>query len=253
METDGPAKLAQRSNASSHEARSRVSVRGARAAFVGPALNLSPHRNAVSVVAVALAQPFDLALLQAGEAQYDTREVALVPPGQLHHLRARGPMCFLYLDALSDDHAAIRSADLVRHRDAVREAVRRGGSVDELCSCLGLPQKPPPDPRIAALLREVDLRPNDFARLAVAARLVGVSPSRCRALIRQAAGVPFRRYRLWRRFASVMREVSLDRSLTEAAHRAGFASSAHLSASFKAMFGLAPSALVQLGTRFDLG
>jgi AraC-like DNA-binding protein len=49
-----------------------------------------------------------------------------------------------------------------------------------------------------------------------------------------------------------MRELSRGRSLTEAAYSAGFASSAHLSAAFKAMFGLAPSALVKLGASFDL-
>ncbi len=256
MESDRHAQVVKpRNDAGFHDAPARLSIRGARAAFVGPGLNLSPHRNAVSVVAIALEEPFDLALLETRLAltDYHTREAALIPPGQLHHLRARGPMGFIYLDALSDDHAALESTDLVRPSEAVRQAVRRGGSVDELCNCIGLPHKPAPDPRIAALLREIDQRPNDFDRLAVAARLVGVSPSRCRELIRQAAGVPFTRYRLWRRFASVMHELSRERSLTEAAYSAGFASSAHLSASFKAMFGLAPSALVKLGATFDLG
>ncbi len=257
MESDG--RHAQvvhpRNDAGFHDAPARISVRGARAAFVGPGLNLSPHRNAVSVVAITLGEPFDLALLETRdttEADYQTREAALIAPGQLHHLRVRGPMSFIYLDALSDDHAALESTDLIRRSSAVREAVRRGGSVDELCNCLGLPHKPAPDPRIAALLQQIDLRPDDFERLAVAARLVGVSPSRCRELFRHTAGVPFRRYRLWRRFASVMRELSRGRSLTEAAYSAGFASSAHLSSAFKAMFGLAPSALVKLGASFDL-
>jgi hypothetical protein len=40
-----------------------LSIRGARAAFVGPALDLSPHRNAVAVVAIALKDAFDLACL----------------------------------------------------------------------------------------------------------------------------------------------------------------------------------------------
>jgi methylphosphotriester-DNA--protein-cysteine methyltransferase len=239
----------------SHPARARVSIRGARAAFVGPGLDLAPHRNAVAVVAVALRQPFELTWLDPGapEAHPLIREASLIPPGRLHHLRARGPMAFVYLDALSDDHAALQTSELERRSEALREAARGAWSVDDLCLSLGLARKPPSDPRIATLLKEIDLRPDDFDRLEVAARFVGVSPSRCRELIRLTAGVPFRRYRLWRRFAIVMRELSRARSLTEAAQSAGFASSAHLSAAFKAMFGLAPSTLLALGVSLDPG
>ena len=34
---------------------------GARALFIGPAFGLSPHRNAVAVVAIGLQAPFELA------------------------------------------------------------------------------------------------------------------------------------------------------------------------------------------------
>lgn len=238
-----------------HDSMAHLSIRGARAAFVGPALDLSPHRNAVAVVAIALKDAFDLACFGPGvtKRRYVSRDCALIAPGQLHHLRAHGPIGFVYLDALGDDHAAIQNCDLERATVAFRRALRRAWSVDDLCQCLGLPRKPPPDPRIAALLAELDRRPNDFRRLAVAARFVGVSPSRCRDLIRLSAGVSFRRYRRWRRFAIVMRQLSLSRTLTEAAHYAGFASSAHLSAAFRAAFGLAPSTLIKLGVSVDHG
>jgi AraC-like DNA-binding protein len=70
--------------------------------------------------------------------------------------------------------------------------------------------------------------------------------------MREAAGVSFRRYRIWRRMAFVALNLSGGRTLTDAAHAAGFASSAHLSFAFKKMFGLAPSALLKAGVAFDL-
>ena len=52
--------------------------------------------------------------------------------------------------------------------------------------------------------------------------------------------------------ARVMRVINNGGSLTEAAHAAGFSSSAHFSASFRAMFGLSPSALLDAGVRISL-
>ena len=48
-----------------------------------------------------------------------------------------------------------------------------------------------------------------------------------------------------------MRALGGGLSLTDAALEAGFSSSAHLSASFRDMFGLAPSTLVALGARVE--
>jgi AraC-like DNA-binding protein len=242
-------------NPTHHPSSACISLHGARAAYVGPGLELAPHRNAVAVVALALAEPFALALLDAKPATptFVVRGSALIPPGALHQLEARGPMAFVYLDALSDEHTAVRQADL----DAAHDTLRRvdghaDWTVDRLCELLHLPPRPRPDPRIAAALRAIDARPEAFTSLADVARLTGLSTSRCRELIRETAGVPFRRYRLWRRMARVAEELARSRSLTEAAHAAGFASSAHLSAAFKAMFGLPPSKLLELGVRFEL-
>lgn len=51
--------------------------------------------------------------------------------------------------------------------------------------------------------------------------------------------------------ALVMRALSAGETLTVAALDSGFSSSAHLSATFKAMFGLTPSSLAALGPHLD--
>ena len=76
----------------------RISIAASRAAYVGPGLELAPHRNAAATVAIALEAPFSLSLSKAAHRR---RSIALIPPNTLHHLQAKGPMAFVYLDALS--------------------------------------------------------------------------------------------------------------------------------------------------------
>jgi AraC-like DNA-binding protein len=229
-------------------------MRGARAAYFGPGLDLAPHRNAVAVVALAAGDPFELAFLAENRSapSYETLRAALIGPGCLHHLKTAGPMAFIYLDALSDDHAAVQQIDLTAACQHFNREPFEAWSVDRACAVLSLPQRPPPDPRIEAILRAIDADPDAFIEFEDIATSVGLSPSRCRALIRDASGVPFRRYRIWRRMACIARQLAEGRNLTEAAHSAGFASSAHLSTAFNAMFGLTPSALLKAGVVFDL-
>ncbi len=253
-EADHAKRLAVPPDAGFQQSPARISLSGARAAYVGPGLDLAPHRTAVAVVVVSGDAPFELAFPGAGAASatYETRHTALIPPGRLHHLRARGPMAFIYLDALGDDHAGVRRADLDAARTAFVRAPMVEWSLGFMCVALGLPQRPAPDPRIAAVFRALDHGPDAFARFEDVAASLALSPSRSRALIRRAAGLPFRRYRLWRRMACAARSLSEGQNLTEAAHTAGFASSAHFSAAFKSMFGLAPSNLLKAGVTFDL-
>jgi AraC-like DNA-binding protein len=237
-------------------ARARITMSGARAAYIGPALALAPHRNVVTTVAIALQAPFRLQFLNGPLPVSEPLlcRVALIPSGMRHHLSASGEMIFLYLDALSDDSAQLRTLDLVTaHARLMHEAgeVVRASKVDALCAALGVPARTERDTRIADVVRRIDHCPQAFGSVGAAALEAGMSTSRFQVLFRQAVGVPFRRYRLWRRMAVVMQALSARESLTTAAFDAGFSSSAHLSAAFKDMFGLTPSDVVALAPSFD--
>lgn len=211
-----------------------ITMSGARAAYVGPALGLAPHRNAVATIAIARAAPFEL--------NGARRITAIIPPGERHYLRAAGPMAFVYLDALSDDIERLRLTDLELRVQRWRRSAA-AFDVDAICAALGVPTKPVRDAAIAAVARRIDADPSAFAGVAEAAEAAGLSPSHFQARFRRAVGLAFRRYRLWRRMAAAVRTASEGANLTEAAHAAGFASSAHFSAAFKDMFGIMPSAL----------
>ena len=231
----------------------RICVGPARALYVGPGLDLSPHLNVATTIAVSLRQPFELRTWakSAGWSAWRTESISIIRSETLHHLKSLGPMAFLYLDPLSDRRNPLSNAVLMRGRERLRLAAPQIG-LDEAFAAFGLRPHGPRDVRIARVVREIERRPNDFGRLQDAAALACLSPSRFRARFDAELGLPFRRYRLWRRMAAVMHTIAAGGSLTEAAHAAGFSSSAHLSSTFKRMFGLTASDLLALGVAIDV-
>jgi hypothetical protein len=84
---------------------------GARVLYLGPALGLTPHRNATAVLAVALDGELEVAD-DPSDPNWAYRSVSsvLIPPNTLHHLGiAGGSMAFLYVDPLSRDLDAMRA------------------------------------------------------------------------------------------------------------------------------------------------
>lgn len=69
---------------------------------------------------------------------------------------------------------------------------------------------------------------------------IGWSTARLTHLFTDQVGLPLRRYVLWLRLMTALRAVADGADLTAAAHAAGFADSAHLTRTCRAMFGLAP-------------
>ncbi|UWU88615.1 AraC family transcriptional regulator [Bradyrhizobium yuanmingense] len=86
-------------------------------------------------------------------------------------------------------------------------------------------------------------QPSGSHTLAELGRRAGLSSSRFLHLFKDVTGVPLRRYRIWSRIGAAARAVAQGQSLTEAAHDAGFSSSAHFSTAFRDMFGMMPSEL----------
>lgn len=85
-----------------------------------------------------------------------------------------------------------------------------------------------------------------ISELAAGAQL---SPSRLMALAREQLGTSLRGYRRWLRAFHVARAYADGASLTTAAHAAGFASSAHLSAAAREHFGIRPSHVLNPSNR----
>lgn len=90
---------------------------------------------------------------------------------------------------------------------------------------------------IAYIERTIDGVP----RLTDAAAFASTSPSRLSHRFTSEIGIPFRRFVLWTRMKRAVEAMRGGGDLTAAAAAAGFSDAAHLSRTFKAMFGLSPS------------
>jgi AraC-like DNA-binding protein len=99
------------------------------------------------------------------------------------------------------------------------------------------------DERIARAIDFIRRHLHEPITLEQVAAEVFLSPSRFRHLFVQETGMALRTYLLWMRFMRVWELVMAGESFTMAAHRAGFADSAHLTRTSRRMFGIAPTAI----------
>ena len=100
-----------------------------------------------------------------------------------------------------------------------------------------------PDRRVRQIIKWASDNLDRSVGIEEAARSVQLSPSRASHLFVEETGLPFRTYVLWLRLVRAVDAHIAGRTLTQAAQEAGFADSAHLSRTFKRMFGVTAAAL----------
>lgn len=105
---------------------------------------------------------------------------------------------------------------------------------------------PLPDPRIQKVIDRAAVHLDESLDIAAASAGVYLSPSRLRHLFVEQTGLAFKTYLLWLRLMRAIEAYAQGRSLTESAHAAGFADSAHFSRTFKRTFGLPATTLERL-------
>lgn len=252
--------------ASSDAHGTRLFAWGARAVYLGPAANLSAHRNAVGVIALGLEGPFGVAESPGTPSgKYRMCRSVIIPPNTLHHFAdTRGLMGFIYVDALSRDlrqlgesaaerlpHAGFDLADEAPLIEALRGLA--AGSIAWQAARVVLERlllgndDAPVDRRVASALSLLHSHPGERVSLGSLASRAGLSESRLRRLFKAATGVPLRRYRIWVAMRMAIQSLARGASITTSAMDAGFASSAHFSTAFREMFGMEPSRLTRGG------
>lgn len=190
--------------------------------------------------------------------------VAAIASDASHTFRASGAAAFLFIAPESAAGRAIAAALFADRPWASVSGVAADTSLDELRQCfhagcgeddsrrLGrrimdrLPaaaEPPRADPRVLAMIDFARRNLEDRVTLPPAARAVHLSHGRARHLFVEHTGLPFKTYVLWLRLQRAVTLYAAGNSLTEAAHQAGFADSAHLSRTFRRTFGLPAAAL----------
>lgn len=101
------------------------------------------------------------------------------------------------------------------------------------------------DPRINSLLNKLQHISQEKITIDDLAQAVNLSESRLAHLFKEQTGTPIRRYVLWLKLRRAIKMIIAGSSFTNAAHQSGFADSAHLSRTYRQMFGISPSELLK--------
>ena len=223
------------------------------------------HAHHAIQITLALEGEFELKT----ETERLTGPAVAVASDARHIFSARGIAAFLFVEPESPAGrtlatvfrdaalAALPMTPLAGPMAALTAWFRRDGEEAEmirlgqaLVSALAESESAPPaDDRVAAMLAYVADGMNGPLTLPEAASAACLSPSRARHLFAAQTGLPFKTFVLWRRIEKAVALYAAGASLTDAAHEAGFADSAHLSRTFRRNFGL-PAAALQVNSRF---
>ena len=147
------------------------------------------------------------------------------------------------LDAasLEDEVAALATAYEAHASDAEMIALTRT-VITKLADSQPAPEEPA-DARVAQAIELIRARLGGPVSLSAIAAAVHLSPDRFRHLFLEETGVGLRPYVLWLRLEISLSAYVAGNTLTDAAHAGGFADSAHLSRTFKRMFGISPASV----------
>ncbi len=234
------------------------------AIYLGMGQSSTFHRHYATQIGISLGAPLQVRT-RAGEP-YTRQQSFIVGPNIPHQVQATGvPSFFLWSEARA-------LADLARHLSTASASSLPALPLDLLNVLLPVllasggqvPDEQAGQAMISHVLNTL-IGPtwdegSDEPRIATARSLVTpqflseqsqpikhlatrvhLSPSRFRHLFRSEMGMSVQSYLRWQRLLAALRTSARGVSLTEAAHAAGFADSAHLTRVFRATFGVPPS------------
>lgn len=99
-------------------------------------------------------------------------------------------------------------------------------------------------PKVRKLLRHLQtVSPDSPQSLEALAKVVGLSPGRLMHAFTESIGIALRPYLVWLKLQRAAVAIVSGESLGSAAQSAGFSDSAHMSRTFRQMFGVTPSAM----------
>jgi AraC-like DNA-binding protein len=180
----------------------------------------------------------------------------LVAPDAPHAVDARGAeVLIVFVEPRSDVGARLRAraGPDVAPLDAVTVTELRarlaghastGAGVPALLDSLGAPLVEPAraHPAIRRVLRHLQGAPSGTdTSLAALAQVAGLSPGRFMHAFTATVGLPLRPYLLWHKLGRAAQAIAAGESLSAAARLAGFADAAHLTRTFRRMYGTSPS------------
>lgn len=235
--------------------------------LLGPGFSAGLHRHHAAQVCLALEGVLRVRTEATGE--WEVAEALFIPPDQDHELVVESrTAAFVFIEAESAECGLLEERlgrpdgpkPMAVPRGLAsdcREMLVNGGKIQDAEDlCLRLTDITGPrverrmvDARLAKVLEAVRSNLSGDVAATALSGIAGVSPSWLTHRFGKDLGVPLRRYILWQRLWFALVSALEGATLTEAAHAAGFADSAHFSRTFRDMFGVAPSMLFEQRSR----
>jgi AraC-like DNA-binding protein len=204
---------------------------------------LAAHPNAALAVLVGRTGP--VTVLDGGGPV--SGDALIVRPGITHPVSfaARGADV-IYLNGLDFPFTAplAVAATGVLAQLAVRAvAGRSADAIAELRARLGFATEPLPA-NMAEIVRVIEADPMTRMSQTELGRRLRMERTQALRRFKAATGMTFRAFKLWSGLQHAARQIEAGVLVRTAAMDAGFADTAHLSRSFRALFGLSPSAAI---------
>ena len=226
------------------------------------------HRHRHAAVQLVLAPDEPVRLRDESGADWQVRAV-VIPSGAEHEMAggSAGLLAWIDADGLlgqaltarvrhtglpADSVAAWAAAAQPLLDNGIPAGILAGdtpsGVIDQVLDTLadaGTLNEAPLHPALRQAVAVLPTMLDHSVHLGQVAAAVGISASRLGHLFSDELGLPFRPYVRWARLQRAIDQVRNGGTLTDAAHTAGFADSAHLTRVCHEMFGLAPSLLAR--------
>ncbi|MGF6095901.1 helix-turn-helix domain-containing protein [Pseudomonas sp. 18175] len=197
--------------------------------IIGELGRTAPHAHYAHQLMFSCGAPITVSL----QGLVITAQRLFIPSRQTHAiLDSEGEVSVLYAEPAVFDIAPLLQQELSL------EAVRQ------------LPRRRLDDPRLERALAALDEQLTGKVSAQALAQAAHLSLSQLERLFSHQLGLPVRRLVLWRRLRIALHLALAGSTLTDAAHGAGFADSAHFSRTMKQLFGVtAAASLRQLDVR----
>jgi AraC-like DNA-binding protein len=200
---------------------------------------LAAHRNPVTCLLFGMDRP----LVVSAERNRLEADMVVIRPDVEHSVEIYGRAKVLYFDGLAFPFDQAVASRLPRRleslvfdalegsADATWELRHQLAGCEELCP-----------PEIAMIVEDVIRDPmSRMSQFELAERL-GMERTRALRLFKHATGMTFRSFKNWVGVQAAARQIAEGALVRTAAMDAGFADSAHLTRSFRLVFGTTPSA-----------
>lgn len=224
--------------------------------FFGSAGDAALHESPAIKVCISLDGPFGLRTPE--NQDWSEYNAAIIAAGQPHAINGRGEkMAMLLLAPEGELGRKLVGVGIENVSDAPLPLLDRfeetgltgetaNGIYHDVVNAVA-GNRPPAslDPRVAQSIEWIREGREQGIIVGEIASGVDLSESRFSHLFTEQVRVPVRRYLLWLRLRDALHLLAGGGSLTETAHEAGFADSAHLTRTFRTSLGIAPSELVK--------